>query len=91
MYYNLISINLSGAFYSATDGSVNIKVMPPTLLVAEKEEAKAVLTLFLKKQGLSNANAARTINKSDPFVDHLISKLHSKHKTWYLSGLVASS
>ncbi|MCH93824.1 mTERF domain-containing protein, partial [Trifolium medium] len=43
-----------------TNESLNIKVLPPTLLAAEKEEAKAVLTLFLKKQGLSNANAART-------------------------------
>ncbi|GAU48267.1 hypothetical protein TSUD_405130 [Trifolium subterraneum] len=71
---------------SGTNESLNIKVLPPTLLVAEKEEAKAVLTLFLKKRGLSNANAARTINKSDPFIDHLLSKLHSKHKIWYLSG-----
>ncbi|XP_045789764.1 transcription termination factor MTERF5, chloroplastic-like [Trifolium pratense] len=71
---------------SGTNESLNIKVLPPTLLAAEKEEAKAVLTLFLRKQGLSNANAARTINKSDPFIDHLLSKLHSKHKTWYLSG-----
>jgi len=67
-----------------------VKLLSPTLLAAEKEEAKAVLTLFLKKRGLSNANAARTINKSDPFIDHLLSKLHSKHKTWYLSGLVAT-
>ncbi|XP_024631415.1 transcription termination factor MTERF5, chloroplastic isoform X2 [Medicago truncatula] len=71
---------------SDTDESLSVKLLPPTLLAAEKEEAKAVLTLFLKKRGLSNANAARTINKSDPFIDHLLSKLHSKHKTWYLSG-----
>ncbi|KAK2394828.1 Mitochondrial transcription termination factor family protein [Trifolium repens] len=71
---------------SGTNESLNVKGFPPTLLAAEKEEAKAVLTLFLKKQGLSNANAARIINKSDPFIDHLLSKLHSKHKTWYLSG-----
>ncbi|CAI8590216.1 unnamed protein product [Vicia faba] len=71
---------------SGTNESLNIKLLPQTLLIAEKEEAKAVLTLFLKKQGLSNANATKTINRSDPFIDHLISKLHSKHKTWYLSG-----
>ncbi|KAL8462309.1 hypothetical protein ACS0TY_033384 [Phlomoides rotata] len=55
-------------------------------MAAEKEEAKAVLTLFIKKQGLSNANAARTINKSDAFVDHLLSRLHSIHKSRYLVG-----
>ncbi|CAK8531591.1 unnamed protein product [Lathyrus sativus] len=71
---------------SGTNESLNVKFLPRMLLAAEKEEAKAVLTLFLKKQGLSNANAMKTINKSDPFIDHLISKLHSKHKTCYLSG-----
>ncbi|ESW23536.1 hypothetical protein PHAVU_004G055500 [Phaseolus vulgaris] len=71
---------------SGTDGSLHSNVVSPTLLAGEKEEAKAVLTLFLKKQGLSNAIAARTIHKSDLFVDHLISKLHSKHKSWYLTG-----
>ncbi|KAF7825018.1 transcription termination factor MTERF5, chloroplastic-like isoform X2 [Senna tora] len=68
------------------DGSLDLKLMAPTLLAAEKEEAKAVLTLFLKKQGLSNAIAARTINKSDDFIDHLVSRLHSKHKSRYLVG-----
>ena len=77
-------------FCSGTDGSLNIRAMPPTLLAAEKEEAKAVLTLFLKKQGLSNAIAARTINKSDLFIDHLVSVLHSKHKSRYLVGSVAT-
>ncbi|RDY11331.1 Transcription termination factor MTERF5, chloroplastic, partial [Mucuna pruriens] len=71
---------------SGIEGTLNVQVVPPTLLAAEKEEAKAVLTLFLKKQGLSNAVAARTINKSDLFIDHLVSKLHSKHKSWYLAG-----
>ncbi|KAG4388423.1 hypothetical protein GLYMA_09G171700v4 [Glycine max] len=71
---------------SGIDGSLNLEVVSPTLLAAEKEEAKAVLTLFLKKQGLSNSVAARTINKSDLFIDHLVSKLHSKHKSWYLAG-----
>lgn len=68
------------------DGSFSLRVVPPNLLAAEKEEAKAVLTLFLKKQGLTNAAAARTINKSDLFIDHLISRLHSVHKSRYLVG-----
>lgn len=68
------------------DGSFNLRVVPSNLLAAEKEEAKAVLTLFLKKQGLTNAAASRTINKSDLFIDHLISRLHSVHKSRYLVG-----
>nr|KYP44689.1 hypothetical protein KK1_033803 [Cajanus cajan] len=68
------------------DGSLGLKVVSPTLFAAEKEEAKAVLTSFLKKQGLRKALAARTINKSDLFIDHLVPKLHSKHKSWYLAG-----
>ncbi|KAL3829507.1 hypothetical protein ACJIZ3_018309 [Penstemon smallii] len=72
---------------SGVDGSISLRLVSPTLLAAEKEEAKAVLTLFLKKkQGLSNAVAARTINKSDAFVDHLVSHLHSVHKSRYLVG-----
>lgn len=71
---------------SGIDGPFNLRVVPPTLIAAEKEEAKAVLTLFLKKQGLSNAIAARTINKSDLFIDHLVSRLHSIHKSRYLVG-----
>ncbi|CAA2954013.1 transcription termination factor MTERF5, chloroplastic [Olea europaea subsp. europaea] len=71
---------------SGTDGKFSLRVVSPTLLAAEKEEAKAVLTLFLKKQGLSNVVAARTINKSDAFVDHLVSQLHSIHKSRYLVG-----
>ncbi|KAL5726687.1 Transcription termination factor mterf5 [Ranunculus cassubicifolius] len=65
---------------------VNYRVVPSALLAAEKEEAKAVLTLFLRKQGLSNAVAARTINKSDDFIEHLVSQLHIVHKTRYLVG-----
>ncbi|XP_059640771.1 transcription termination factor MTERF5, chloroplastic [Cornus florida] len=68
------------------DRSFNTRVVPPNLLVAEKEEAKAVLTLFLKKQGLTNTVATRTINKSDLFIDHLVSRLHSVHKSRYLVG-----
>ncbi|KAJ4715580.1 Transcription termination factor like [Melia azedarach] len=68
------------------DGSFSLRVVHPTLIVAEKEEAKAVLTLFLKKQGLSKAVAARSINKSDLFIDHLVSRLHSVHKSRYLVG-----
>ncbi|XP_007019633.2 PREDICTED: transcription termination factor MTERF5, chloroplastic [Theobroma cacao] len=71
---------------SEADGSFSLRVVPPTLITAEKEEAKAVLTLFLKKQGLSNAVAARIINKSGLFIDHLVSTLHSVHKSRYLVG-----
>lgn len=76
---------------SGIAGSISLRLVSPTLLAAEKEEAKAVLTLFLKKQGLSNAVAARTINKSDAFVDHLVSRLHSVHKSRYLVGLISHS
>ncbi|KAL1200070.1 Transcription termination factor MTERF5 [Cardamine amara subsp. amara] len=60
--------------------------VPPNLIAAEKEEAKAVLTLFFKKQGLSNSISSRLINKSDQFIDHLVSRLHSVHKSRYLVG-----
>lgn len=60
--------------------------VPPNLIAAEKEEAKAVLTLFFKKQGLSNSVSVRIINKSDLFIDHLVSRLHSVHKARYLVG-----
>lgn len=65
--------------------------MPASLLTAEKEEAKAVLNLFLRKQGLSNAVATRTINTSDDFIEHLILKLHSVHKTRYLVGSISNN
>ncbi|KAB2008128.1 hypothetical protein ES319_D10G077700v1 [Gossypium barbadense] len=71
---------------SELDGSLSLRAVPPTLIAAEKEEAKAVLTLFFKKQGLSNAVAARIINKSELFIDHLVSRLHSVHKSRYLVG-----
>ncbi|KAF8390611.1 hypothetical protein HHK36_025138 [Tetracentron sinense] len=71
---------------SGLDGSLSFRTVPPNLLAAEKEEAKAVLTLFLRKQGLSNAVAVRTINKSDLFIDHLVSRLHFVHKARYLVG-----
>lgn len=73
---------------SEIDGSFNVRVVSPTLVAAEKEEAKAVLTLFLKKQGLSAALAARAINRSESFIDHLVSRLHSVHKSRYLVGMV---
>ncbi|CAH8372954.1 unnamed protein product [Eruca vesicaria subsp. sativa] len=60
--------------------------VPPNLIAAEKEEAKAVLTLFFKKQGFSNSVSVRIINKSDLFIDHLVSRLHSVHKARYLVG-----
>ncbi|KAL5751778.1 hypothetical protein ACOSQ2_022285 [Xanthoceras sorbifolium] len=71
---------------SELGGSFSSEIVPPTLIAAEKEEAKAVLTLFLKKQGLSKSIAARTINKSELFIDHLVSRLHSVHKSRYLVG-----
>ncbi|XP_042492814.1 transcription termination factor MTERF5, chloroplastic isoform X2 [Macadamia integrifolia] len=71
---------------SSADGSISFRTVPSALLIAEKEEAKAVLTLFLKKQGLSNAIATRITNKSDLFIDHLVSRLHAVHKSRYLVG-----
>lgn len=82
----LFSCQAKYAADSGLDGSVSLRVVSPTLLAAEKEEAKAVLTLFLKKQGLSNSVAARTINKSDLFIEHLVSRLHYVHKSRYLVG-----
>ncbi|KAJ0040134.1 hypothetical protein Pint_26823 [Pistacia integerrima] len=61
------------SFRGITDSeSFNLRVETPTLLAAEKKEAKSVLTLFLM-QRLSKTVAARTINKSDYFIDHIIS------------------
>ncbi|KAL6143138.1 hypothetical protein ACLB2K_053833 [Fragaria x ananassa] len=71
---------------SGIEGTFNLKLVSPALLAAEKEEAKAVLMLFLKKQGLSHTPAARTINKSELFIDHLVDRLHSVHKSRYLVG-----
>ncbi|XP_031284465.1 uncharacterized protein LOC116143125 isoform X3 [Pistacia vera] len=67
---------------SRANESFNTRVEPPSLLAAKRKEAKSVLTLFLMQQGLSKAVAARTVNKSDHFIDHLISRLHSSHKSW---------
>ncbi|XP_031284361.1 transcription termination factor MTERF5, chloroplastic-like [Pistacia vera] len=72
--------------FSSGNESFNTTVVPPTLLAAEKEEAKSVLSLFLKKQGLSKVAAAKTITKSDLFINHLVSRLHSVHKSRYLVG-----
>ncbi|KAJ0039573.1 hypothetical protein Pint_26845 [Pistacia integerrima] len=71
---------------SCVHESFNSRVDPSKLLSAEKKEAKSLLSLFLMQQGLSKAAAARTINKSDHFIDHLISRLHSAHKSRYLVG-----
>uniref|UniRef100_A0A2P2K596 Transcription termination factor MTERF5, chloroplastic n=1 Tax=Rhizophora mucronata TaxID=61149 RepID=A0A2P2K596_RHIMU len=84
-----VCLPLSGRvfFCRATfDGPFSSRALPSTLLAAEKEEAKAVLSLFLKKQGLSKVVAARTINKSDLFIDHLVSRLHAVHRSRYLVG-----
>ncbi|CAL1391493.1 unnamed protein product [Linum trigynum] len=75
-----------GTFGTRVDGLSAARSVPPTLLTAEKEEAKAVLALFLKNQGVSKSVASRTANKSDVFIDHLISRLHSVHKSRYLVG-----
>ncbi|KAJ6798616.1 transcription termination factor MTERF5, chloroplastic [Iris pallida] len=73
-------------YISRVAGDHNNTTVPSSLLVAEIEEAKAVLSLFLRKQGSSNAVAARTINKSDLFIKHLVSKLHLIYKSRYLVG-----
>ncbi|KAH7852121.1 hypothetical protein Vadar_020905 [Vaccinium darrowii] len=41
--------------------SAKFGVAPANLLVAEKEEAKAVLTLFLKKRGLSKGESLQLL------------------------------
>ncbi|KAK9108438.1 hypothetical protein Syun_024449 [Stephania yunnanensis] len=71
---------------SVAYGVHNFNTMPSSLLAAEKEEAKAVLALFLRRQGLSSLVATRTINKSKRFIDHLVSRLHLVFKTRYLVG-----
>lgn len=65
---------------SPVNDSFNSRVEPPTLLAAERKEAMSVLTVFLMQQVLSKAVAARTINKSDHFIKHLVSRLYSTHK-----------
>ncbi|KAI3761888.1 hypothetical protein L1987_52311 [Smallanthus sonchifolius] len=69
-----------------TDGSVSLVNVPPNLLLAEREEAKAVLHLFLTNQGMNRVSAARKMKKLDLFVDHLMSRLHTVYKTRYLVG-----
>ncbi|KAI4388596.1 hypothetical protein MLD38_000910 [Melastoma candidum] len=60
-------LRLVAASGSEIDSPYGLRVVPSTLAAAEKGEAKAVLALFLKTQGLSNAVAVRTVNKSDLF------------------------
>ncbi|KAF5765921.1 putative transcription regulator mTERF family [Helianthus annuus] len=69
-----------------TDGSVSLVNVPPSLLLAEREEAKAVLHMFLTNQGMNRINAARKMKKLDLFVDHLMLRLHTVYKTRYLVG-----
>ncbi|XP_028547794.1 transcription termination factor MTERF5, chloroplastic isoform X2 [Dendrobium catenatum] len=64
----------------------SFEAVPLSLLTAEREEAKAVLSLFLRKQGLSNAVALRIAKKSELFINHLTSKLRSFYKSWFLVG-----
>ncbi|XP_071731162.1 transcription termination factor MTERF5, chloroplastic [Rutidosis leptorrhynchoides] len=68
------------------DGSVSLVNVPPNLLLAEREEAKAVLHMFLTSQGLNRLNAARKMKKLDLFIDHLLLRLHTVYKTRYLVG-----
>ncbi|GAB2245326.1 hypothetical protein Droror1_Dr00000819 [Drosera rotundifolia] len=68
------------------DGSSSLKPVAATLLIVEKEEAKAVLALFLKRHGLSNTTVAKTISKSDLFLECLVSRLHVLHETCDLTG-----
>ncbi|KAL6899361.1 hypothetical protein ACP4OV_006019 [Aristida adscensionis] len=56
------------------------------LLAAEREEAKAVLSLFLRKKGLRSTLAARVVNKSDGFIEHLVSKLQVAYRSRYAEG-----
>ncbi|XP_076908085.1 transcription termination factor MTERF5, chloroplastic-like isoform X1 [Bidens hawaiensis] len=69
-----------------TDGAVSLVNVPPSLLLAEREEAKAVLHMFLTNQGMNRVGAARKMKKLDLFVDHLMSRLHTVYKTRYLVG-----
>ncbi|PWA61192.1 transcription termination factor [Artemisia annua] len=68
------------------DGSVSLVNVPANLLVAEKEEAKAVLHMYLTSQGMNRLNAARKMKKLDLFIDHLLLRLHTVYKTRYLVG-----
>uniref|UniRef100_A0A0E0K225 Uncharacterized protein n=1 Tax=Oryza punctata TaxID=4537 RepID=A0A0E0K225_ORYPU len=56
------------------------------LLAAEREEAKAVLSLFLRQKGLRSILAARIVNKADGFIEHLVSKLHIIYRPRYAEG-----
>ncbi|KAG8071346.1 hypothetical protein GUJ93_ZPchr0006g41593 [Zizania palustris] len=56
------------------------------LLAAEREEAKAVLSLFLRQKGLRSILAARIVNKADGFIEHLVSKLHIIYRSRYAEG-----
>ncbi|KAL4581533.1 hypothetical protein LXL04_006055 [Taraxacum kok-saghyz] len=69
-----------------TDASVSLVNVPPNLLLAEREEAKAVLHMFLTNQGMNRLTAARKMKKLDRFVDHLMLRLHTVYKTRYLVG-----
>lgn len=80
-------IAVTGEFQEEDDVT-DFSAMSSSLLSAEREEAKAVLKLFLKKEGMSNALAARSIKKSESFIDYLISKLHSVHRSHYMIGML---
>ncbi|KAG8071345.1 hypothetical protein GUJ93_ZPchr0006g41593 [Zizania palustris] len=70
-------------------GSQNSMAVQSRLLAAEREEAKAVLSLFLRQKGLRSILAARIVNKADGFIEHLVSKLHIIYRSRYAEGLLS--
>ncbi|KAL2649907.1 hypothetical protein R1flu_018035 [Riccia fluitans] len=55
-------------------------------LVGEREEAKGVLSQFLRSRGFTSAVASRTVKNATLFTAHLLSLLHSQHRARYLAG-----
>ncbi|KAL3701637.1 hypothetical protein R1sor_019659 [Riccia sorocarpa] len=55
-------------------------------LVGEREEAKGILSQFLRSRGFSSAVASRTVKNATLFTAHLLSLLHSEHRARYLAG-----
>ncbi|KAL9254769.1 Transcription termination factor MTERF5, chloroplastic-like protein [Drosera capensis] len=71
---------------SGLDGSSCLKPLAVCVLTTMKKEVKDVLTFFLKRQGLSNIVTAMVVKKSDQFLEHLVSRLHILHETWFMAG-----
>ncbi|BBM96979.1 mTERF domain-containing protein, mitochondrial [Marchantia polymorpha subsp. ruderalis] len=55
-------------------------------LVGEREEAKAVVSQFLRSRGFSASVATRTLKNATLFTAHLLGILHSQHRARYLAG-----